>query len=744
MFRSFTFSIFAVALTLGSLVQPLSAEDSPLEVSNLTIGLDGSFRLGAWTAVEFDLAGSQAESVTPILRAVDPDGSGTLQPLTKSPAGSGLFHVRGLFRSGKLNASLQVQLREGDQILQTIPLRVGPNAQFRALKQSTSVWLAVGNQPVFTRGIERWNTFLPGSAHLVAIPDFQRPLWSSAILDGIDVIAITGDVALDDQTSDALRNWVQRGGRLIVSVGNTVSQLNASPLAGWLPLIPQGQIDVAKLTGIQELVPRSSQLRTLVTLPAAQLDRSQGIVIASGLSGPLIMRAACGAGQVTMVAVRMDEAPLSTWEVDSQAGLAGVLAAIPLPWETSVSEQSRRGDAEFDPSTVTDLQSQLNHTLEHFQGISRVAPWTVIGWIAFFALVIGPIDYLLVRHVLHRPEWTWGTMVLWVLLGSGLAISYGNTLNDHSPVARQIDCVDVDLTTNSLRGQSWYSFYSDLSQRLKVDVALNKEFSQTPPTSLRVGWRNRPGEGFRGMSGSGGLDESKPQYQFFQDEQGIDNLPVRKWSTGALTCDWESAAPAEQLVKVDLMEAGFNRMTGTIEHHLPGELTDWFLAYGNFAYFERPAAGQPAQPLPPGKVWNVGQAGSNLLRGRLISIMQERITGRQSTAADDQLQRIAYDANSTDPLICELVTSFYRVLGGENYTGLRNDSLKRLDLSETISLKRAVLFGRLKLTPTQYQLNGQAIPQQEESVMIRLILPVQQSSRDPDAPPPADILAPRK
>src|SRR5690606_13927610 len=115
-------------------------------------------------------------------------------------------------------------------------------------------------------------------------------------------------------------------------------------------------------------------------------------------------------------------------------------------------------------------------------------------------------------------------------------------------------------------------------------------------------------------------------------------------------------------------------------------------------------------------------------------------TGRPSTVIDDQLQRIAYNPTLADVLTCELVTSFYQALGGEGYTGLRNESLQRLDLSETIQLKRAVLFGRLNLSAVQFQLNGQPLSPQNQSVMVRIILPVEELIPDPDAPPPKEIL----
>jgi len=736
--------VLCLAAALGVLCggnRPAVAAEDSVQVSRITIGLDNSFKLGRWSAIEFDLTGPAGTTVVPVLLAADPDGRSTGQPL---PAvrlnGDTPVLVRGLFRAGKLNAPLQLQLTSENQVLSTTLLRTGAGGGYRPLKQSTSVWLTVSSQPVFERGLDQWNSRVPGSAYVIALVDFSHPVWSGQMLDGIDVVVMSGDVAVDDETSAALRDWVQQGGRLIIGIGSAVEQLAASPLAEWLPQVPEDRIDVAKLNGLQDLVPRSSQLRTLTTIPAARLNRQEGVVLAPGLAGPLAVRSACGAGQVTLVAVRLDEPPLATWQVESQSQFTGVLAGWPLPWNQPSAGAARDG-ADFDPSAVTDLQSQLNQSLDHFDGISRAAPWTIIGWIALFAVIIGPLDYFLVRHWLGRPEWTWLTMLGWVLVASGLAIARGNSLNDHPATSRQIDSLDVDLTTDRVYGWSWYNFYSQLNQRQKVQATLNPEFfPSASPTSMNISWVARPGEGYRGMSGSGGLDDTQPGYRFFEDRMGIENFPVRKWSTAAVSGQWETAVPAATLVSASLQEGGPNRMSGTIEHHLPGELTDWFLAYGNFAYFERAPVGEHSQPLAPGRKWNVGEAASNLLRGRLLNMIQEQRTGRPSTAVDDQLQRIAYDPDRTDALTCELVTSFYQTLGGEGYTGLRNESLRRLDLSETIQLKRAVLFGRLTLPPVQFQLDGRQLPAQEQSVMVRLILPVQELIRDPDAPPPKEIL----
>jgi len=714
------------------------AEDS-LQVSRIQIGFDDTFRLGHWAAVECELTGPAGTVVTPVLRAADPDGRGTQQPFADVKlAGDHPVRVRGLFRSGKLNASLQLQLQANGRTLQSIPLRVGSGASYQALKQSTSVWMTIGDQPVFQRGLARWNNRLPAAVHQISLDNFDRAIWSAEALDGVDVLVLTGDVAIDDESSSSIRNWVQRGGRLIISIGDTVEQLAASPLADWLPYLPQDQLDIAKLSGLQDLVPRSSQLRTLTTIPAARMDGRRGVVLAAGLSGPLALRMAFGSGQITLVAVRLDTPPLSNWQEDSQGYLAGVLAAIPFPAEQGGGGLPRR--AEFDPSAVTDLQAQISQSLDHFSEMPRAAPWSVIGWIALFSLIVGPLDYALVHYWLKRPEWTWATLAFWVIAASGLAIWRGNTLNDHESVARQMDSIDIDLTTDTVRGQSWYAYYSQRNQRNRITTQLNSAWApaKASPTA-EVCWVPRPGEGYRGMSGSGGLDETQPGYRFLADRAGIENFPVRKWSTAAVTSQWERSTGAGQLITAHLQEGGLNRMAGTIEHHLPGELTDWFIAYGNFAYFDRAPQGEKTRPLRPGEKWDLTHAASNLLRGRLLMLIQEQSTGLRP-GTEDQPQRITYDTNSSSLAVCELVTSFYQAIGGAAYTGLQNESLKRLDLSETIQLKRAVLFGKLNISPLQFQLDGKTLPQQAQSVMVRMILPVQELVRDSDAPPAKEIL----
>jgi hypothetical protein len=732
--------LLLLCFSLG--VSPLAA-DEPTEpsISNIQIGFGNVLKLGCWTPIRFDVTGPGGARMTPVVRCADPEGHATLQPLPEVVLSTAQpTPIRGLIKSGRLEGPIQIQLWQNGRELAATTLRhQSPAGGFTALRQSTQFWVTVGDQPLFSRGLKHWKQTSPRAVQHVELEDLENPLWSPDVLDGVDVFILNGDTAMTDESSDALRDWVRRGGRLIVPVGNAVNELRQSPLAGWLPALPTGQVDVSKLTGFNDLVPRSSTLRMLTTLPAGRLDRAQGHVVASGLSEPLALRAAYGIGQVTMVAVKLDDVPLSNWEPESQAQLSGLLAGKWSVGQPLPGEQSESG-SELNPAAVTELQSQLTFAIDSFQGITRSSHWVVMGWIALFAVVIGPLDYALVHLWLRRPEWTWGTLAFWSLLASAIAIVRADSLNEHPMTSRQFEILDLDATTDTVRSRSWFGFYSDANRRRRVTATIDPALQPSGSTARppRLSWVSRPVEGFRGMYRSGGIDDSQPQYQFFPDHDGIENLPARIWSTVSLACEWDTPLDVNRWITADLVDEGSNRISGKIVHHFPAELTDWFLAYGSFSYFEHGDDLLAPPPLPPDIPWDLGRAGSNLLRGRLIALTQPADSRHQGL--DLQFGRSDYDVRSTSPETIGLAVTFYDAIGGRAYTTLGNQGLEQADLSQLLELDRAILFGRLKLPPTNIQLDGKSPPREEQSVLVRVILPVRRVARSGDVPPSPDLL----
>ena len=733
----------SVSLCCLLLAAPVFAQSTGLSIENVQVGFDGAFKVGALNPVEFDITGPAGAEVTPTIETADPDGRAMLlpvQPVTLSSEGRGT--VRTLFRSGLLQAPISVEAASSDGLSASLTIPVTFNSEARAVRKSTQVWIGVGCSELMTAIQDRWNSEVSGSFALGLYEQLDGQIWSADCLDGVDVMVIDAMADVSDSDWSAIRRWVSRGGRLIVGLGPAADPASAGSIPEWLPIQPTGMLDLGEITALSKAVPGSTTLRLLRNIPAARFNARDGVVLASSLTDPLIIRSGSGLGTVTLLAISLNTPELVDWESTSQANLLGLMAGVPTPWSTdSIWFGQRRSTIELNSLGLTDLQSQIVMSVNQFQEIGRWTHWVVIGWIALFSLFIGPLDYFVVRKWLGRPVLTWGTLLVWVGLASWLAISVGNAQNARSVPSRQIDVTDIDAENGLIRSRSWHAFYNEDNARLRLSAKAEDSLIPDDVSPIvRVGWVDRPEEGFRGMYRSGGIDETQPAYMALEDLEGFRNYPARIWSTTVLGSEWEAEFPVETLIESDLGGTGINRLVGTFTHHLPGELTDWFLAYKGFAYYPMPGSLGENDALVPGKRWSVSTARSTLLNSLLVGLTYRTTPGEGLQESIDR-RRTNYDPLSTDPLQILRTWSFYRSSGGFEYTRLNNSALPEMDLSELVSIDRAVLFGRFKVPTTTLERDDAPLPPWEHDGFVRIVIPVATTGNAfPDAPPSPDIL----
>src|SRR5690606_11986183 len=139
-------------------------------------------------------------------------------------------------------------------VIGSVSLPVDGSSGVRSMRQDTQLWAVLGEQPVFEAAAGRWNAASPNSLHLVRLePDVVIP--SAVVLDGFDLVVMNAAAPISQETAQSLQGWVQRGGRLVVAVGDGVAALGRSPLADWLPLRPVAQTDMRNLGGLNAVVP---------------------------------------------------------------------------------------------------------------------------------------------------------------------------------------------------------------------------------------------------------------------------------------------------------------------------------------------------------------------------------------------------------------------------------------------------------------------------------------------------------
>ena len=80
------------------------------------------------------------------------------------------------------------------------------------------------------------------------------------------------------------------------------------------------------------------------------------------------------------------------------------------------------------------------------------------------------------------------------------------------------------------------------------------------------------------------------------------------------------------------------------------------------------------------------------------------------------------------------ILSFHNAAGGSRYTNLENSALHRVDWSEKLDSRHAVLYGVLKadeendesqVSPVRWLWNAETVKQDRQTTIVRCLLPVE-------------------
>jgi hypothetical protein len=175
-----------------------------------------------------------------------------------------------------------------------------------------------------------------------------------------------------------------------------------------------------------------------------------------------------------------------------------------------------------------------------------------------------------------------------------------------------------------------------------------------------------------------------------------------------------------------LSDDGTGRLQGSLTHFLPGELTDYCLAYGNLVYVPRATlAGGRAPSIPPALAWRPDdQLQPRILDRYLKGVSYRYVEGKTLKGQEAIPEQQDYDPLGYDPLAWARVLTFHDVTGGEQYTSLTNSALQSRDLSRLLTLHRAVLFARIEPQAVSFTVDGAAAAPERRSTFVRLVLPV--------------------
>ncbi len=724
--------LIACALALTGAPQRLPADDPAIRIVDVSLGFGGVIKVGRLTPVEVEIEGGGDEQVGASITAPDPDGSPVTWPLREAgPDEQGKGRFVGLFRVGLLGGVLRLQVGDATTTILFDPLREAAGDEtpsVRLVRQSVPIVGVCAHSDLTAdalRGVAGDETPQTTGNRIVvefgsdaSVPSLEEGL------DALDVLVVTGGFQFDEAQSAAVSRWVRSGGHLVFGATAEVDELRRNALLSWMPLefVEEGRFD--DLASLVDRVRGRPELPSRRDAAGARLRFTEGQALVSSLDGAVVARVAYGLGRVTVCAVDWSEPPLAEWK--GLSGLFDFLTDLPA---TDEQEHRDSAAAQLGSGGLSEMATQLASQLDQFPGVLRQRYLIVLVMILALVILVGPIDYWLVQRLLKRPRLTWVTLPVWVLAATLAADACADRWNGARAMANQFDLIDIDADSGLTRLQSRMTYYSDSTRRYELKAEVLPWLTESGDREqARVSWAGVPESGFRGMYRSGGLDLGNPPYSLGVELTSILNLPIDEHSSQPLGAGWTDfdREEVEGLVESQLVDTGAGRLDGTITHHLPGEITEWCLAYETSAYVFRPSLeADAAGGIPPGVAWDPEEAVQPRRLSLYLTGLTHLVRRREGRSGDDAIPGVSqYDPRAGDVRTFAQTLTFFEAAGGRNYTSLSNTSLQRSDLSRLLTLNRAVLFGRLETPGTEYIVDGQAVAPHRRTTYVRLILPV--------------------
>ncbi len=223
-------------------------------------------------------------------------------------------------------------------------------------------------------------------------------------------------------------------------------------------------------------------------------------------------------------------------------------------------------------------------------------PVISFGWVALFILfyivLVGPLDYLILKKLFKRLEWTWITFPVMVLLVSVAAYATAYYFKGDDLRINKIDLVEIDLEgPGQVYGTSWFTLFSPRIQNYTVGLEPvapewggrwddNDADAPVPPVMTATLDGPEPSLG----GSAPGL--FRQPYEYAEDAGGLRRVPIPVWATRTFTSSWRVPLKDRQApdrpppLQAELrISRDGKALSGAVVNNLPAELQGTILFF---------------------------------------------------------------------------------------------------------------------------------------------------------------------
>jgi hypothetical protein len=710
---------------LGPAQAPAVADESPVAIEDIRIGIEGAYKRGQWTPIHVRIkTGHEGFRGRLTVQAADPSGVAAQhigQEFEIAPDSTESLTT--YVKLGQMESDLRVMLDSADG--RDVRRRLSPVQMPPALSTEQQLVLTLGHE----LSLARARTLRQGTEvervveRSVTTPGDLPRHWlgyasvDMVVLTSSDVTALT---QIDAEQWSALRRWVELGGTLIACGAQQAEDLFGpdGALAWVLPGRLQGIVQQRQTAGLEQFAGATRRLdqgggggrafslpMALVRAPRGRVEASEGF---GAQQAAAIIRSSLGLGRVVFVAFDLDRPPFTAWP-DLPRLLARLLD-LALD-EAGEADAMRSGLGPVTHVGYADLVGQLRHALDQFAGV-RLVPFSwIAGLVAVYILLIGPLDYWLLRRW-RRSAWTWLTFGLSVVVFTGVAMVLASWWKGHEFRSNQVTLIDMDLSRGIVRGTTWAHVFSPRTSQVEFQTRALAEFNWITPPQQVTTWHGLPGDGFGGLDRYDSTETFKVPYRVHlklvppaDADVRLEDFPLAVWSSQSLLGQWWGEAelsPDATQLKADAEST----VSGTLTSPLPVTIEDAYLIYDRWAI-------RLGEVSPGERIAINGSGGVDL---------QTLLTRRR--IVDGRNVVVPWSHDSTDVERIMQLLMFYGAAKGRTYTRLQHRYQRTVDWSDHVTAHQAVLWGRSRTPGADLLLNGQPVFQRQDWTYYRLLIPV--------------------
>lgn len=454
----------SILLVLPSLLAfgppPAQNEDITIDID---FGYDSFYRANEWTPLRITVQSS--DSIDGYLRVTVPNDFETTDSIYQVPmqldrrSGSATLFLNIVPTDFSRDYTVEIIQRQDGRILATETVR-SVNLQKLAIRdmlyvvvtESITDTINMTNLPIGRGEAEQANL------NINELPD------SAVALESIDVLTFfdvdTGNLTVPQRT--ALRNWVLGGGHLIVHSGQNWNRT----LAGLGDIVPVSVMSTTTIDDVSDLgtfLDLSSDILVESNASLANNIPVEGAEVLIEAEGgvPLVVRQELGAGVVDFLAFDPLTEPFSTYE------------GLPLLWYELTA------NAPLKPSWHEGLVNwaAAERAVRIESNFEFPAVMQLLGFLGIYVLLIGPLNYLVLRR-LKRPEFAWFTIPILIVGFTSVAYFAGFNLRGNSPSVNHLSVVQVWADSDVARVDAAVGIFSP--RRTTYDVELENEILLRP------------------------------------------------------------------------------------------------------------------------------------------------------------------------------------------------------------------------------------------------------------------------